>query len=234
MWCGEPLYTRRFAAGRHYVCAAVREARGTCRAPKIPAEVVERAVIDHLHGFIGDIEAWIGERRREADRDRDDFARAVEQQRQHVRKLEVRAERARETYEQLLDQNDAAAPDALREASRIAKDAEAAQDALQVACRRLEEWPTVPDVDAALDIYIRLRDAITGRIDDAKTVGDMNAAFRTVLERADLGVQISGRLHGQFWLRDTGSGLPYRLGLLGHPFGEGGARRDAVLRRVSQ
>jgi hypothetical protein len=162
----------------------------------------------------------MAEKRREADRDRDDFARAVEQQRQQVRRLEVRAERARELYERLLDENDSSAPDALRETSRIRKDGEAAQEALEAASRRLGEWPTVPGVDAALDFYTRLRDAVTGRIDDARTVADMNAALRSVLERADLGVQKSGRLVGELWLRDTGVGLPYRLGLLGDPLGK--------------
>jgi hypothetical protein len=47
--CGSSLYTRRhkrIAAERAYVCAAVREARGTCDAKPIPAEPVEHAVVD--------------------------------------------------------------------------------------------------------------------------------------------------------------------------------------------
>jgi hypothetical protein len=214
-WCDEPLYTRSLAAGRHYVCAAVRDARGTCDAPKIPAELVERAVIEHLHGFIGDVEAWVAEKAREADSVRARFIEGVDAQRTMLRKLEVRAERAREQYERLLDAGDDLAADALREAVRINADAENARDAIEQAEQRLADWPTAPQVDAALDFYTRLRDAIAGHIDAASTVAEMNAALRTVLERAKLGIGTSGQLHGQFWLRDTGAGLPYRLGLLG-------------------
>jgi hypothetical protein len=60
--CDSTLCTRRYAPCRHYICASAREARGTCEwAKPIPAEIVERAVIDHLSGFGIAVKQWIGE-----------------------------------------------------------------------------------------------------------------------------------------------------------------------------
>ena len=53
--CGRPLWTRSYESGRRaYVCSAVREARGTCDAERIPAPEVERVVIEHLNQFVGE------------------------------------------------------------------------------------------------------------------------------------------------------------------------------------
>ena len=57
--CGEALYTRRLAGGRHYRCRAAREGLGTCDAPYIPAEPMERAVLDHLDCFIANVRGWL-------------------------------------------------------------------------------------------------------------------------------------------------------------------------------
>jgi hypothetical protein len=45
----------------------------------------------------------------------------------------------------------------------------------------LAEWEA-PNVDAALDYYTELRDAIAGRVERAKSVRDLNAALGSVLE----------------------------------------------------
>jgi hypothetical protein len=204
--CNQPLYTRSLAAGRFYICAAVREARGTCTAAKIPAEPVERGVIEHLHGFVGDVEQWITERAAEANTERDRFAETIDAQRAEMRKLQVRAERAREQYGKLLDAGDDLAPAALREAERMHRDVEGLQEALRAGQRRLESWEA-PKVDAALDFYLELQDAIAGRIDGAKSVEDTAAALRTVLEGVHLGVTQEGKIAGQFLIR-ADRGLP--------------------------
>lgn len=209
--CGEPLYTRNYAWGRAYLCAAVREARGTCDAPKIPAEPIERAVLEHLSGFLGDVRAWIATRAAEADVERQRFAETIDGQRAELRRLQVRAQRAHDQHERLLDAGDDVADGALRAALRMDDDAEDLRTTLQHAERRLEDWQA-PRVDAALDFYTELRDGIAGRIDGAKTIADTNAALRSVLESIRLW-SVDGKVIGQFFLRGDGE-QPPRMGLM--------------------
>jgi hypothetical protein len=201
--CGQSLCTRRYASGRHYPCAAVREARGTCNAQPIPAGLVEGRVVEHLEHFFGDVADWIAQRADEGNAERARFADTIEAQRIQLRKLQVRADRARATYHELLDAGDDLAAEALREASRINRDAEGLQDALHAAQQRLEEWPAPPEVDVALDFYRELVDTIDGRIRAARSVRDVNASLRTVLEGAWLHIDAGG-LHGRFTLRASG------------------------------
>lgn len=200
--CGQRLYTRTLASGRWYVCAAVREARGTCTAERIPAVDVEAKVIDHLEHFVGRVEDWIAARSRESDADRERFAELVTGQRAQLKQRQNRAARAHEQHERLLDAGSELADDALAQAVRL--DAEAAEmfSALDICEQQLEDWPTPPQVDAALDFYNTLRDAIHGRVKAAQSVQEMNAALRSVLQSAALHVTPEG-LHGRFTLKVT-------------------------------
>jgi|1185.fasta_scaffold68438_2 hypothetical protein len=71
--CGRAMFTRRRAVGRVYVRSGRREARGTCRAEPIPAEIVERHVLGHLDVFVGDVAEWLSQQvaEREASSRRD-------------------------------------------------------------------------------------------------------------------------------------------------------------------
>jgi DNA invertase Pin-like site-specific DNA recombinase len=112
--CGRTLWTRSYESGRRaYVCASVREARGTCDAERIPAPEVERLVIEHLSEFVGTLDAWLADlaadssdeqRRREAQIARDEAALA-----------DLRASRARHLaeYSKLVEAGDALATLAL-------------------------------------------------------------------------------------------------------------------------
>ena len=71
--CGASMWTREFAAGRHYTCSNVRKATGLCSAAPVPADLIERQVLDHLHLFVGSVEDWIGEQ--VAERDEEQQAR---------------------------------------------------------------------------------------------------------------------------------------------------------------
>jgi hypothetical protein len=200
--CGQALYTRRYASGRHYICAAVREARGTCTAQAIPAALVEGRVVEHLEHFIDGVEEWIARRADESHTERARFAEMIDAQQAELRKLQVRAERGREQYAWRLDAGDDLVSAALREADRMHRDAESLQDALQAAQQRLDEWPTPPGVDLALNFYRELIDTIDGRIRAARSVRDVNAALRAVLEGAWLHIDDIG-LHGRFTVRAT-------------------------------
>ena len=216
--CGGSLYGRKLAAGRQYICAAVRESRGTCDASYIPADVAEAQVLARLQTFIGDVEQWIATRAAEADSERELFARAVQEQRAKLAQLERRAERARSQHDRLLDDgDDDLAAAALRQVTRI--DAECEEHALSLAQaeQRLSEWET-PDVDAALDYYTELRDAISGRVQQARSVRDLNAALRNVLEgiwlHAVVDDELGQVLIAQFVLRsDEQAGRPPDISL---------------------
>jgi site-specific DNA recombinase len=200
--CGSSLYTRRYkrvAGERAYICAAVREARGTCTAKPIPAIPVERAVIDDLDHFLADVEAWIQSRAEKADKDRDLFANAIGDQRAQLRTLNLRAEKARQQWERLLEQDDDAADAALRGAYRLEAEARHLEEAIAAAEGKLAEWPTT-EVDAALDFYSDLRDAISGGVKAAKGFDDLRAALRSILARVDLHVDTDGVAVGVFEL----------------------------------
>jgi DNA invertase Pin-like site-specific DNA recombinase len=180
--CGQPLHTRRYASGRHYICAAVRQARGTCSAAAIPADVAEAQVLARLETFVGDVEQWIAARAAESSSERELFERGLREQRVELARLERRAERARAQHDRLLDEgNEQLADAALREVARIERERDELTQALANAEHHLADWQD-PNVDAALDYYKELRDAIAGRIANAKSVRDLNAALATVLE----------------------------------------------------
>jgi len=180
--CGQSLYTRRLAGGRQYICAAVRESRGTCDAAAIPADVAEAQVLARLQTFVGDVEQWIVGRAADADSERELFARAVQDQRAKLAQMDRRLERARAQHDRLLDKGDVElGAAALREVTRIELERDEQARSLTQAEQHLSAWET-PDVDAALDYYTELRDAIAGRVQQAQSVRDLNAALRTVLE----------------------------------------------------
>jgi DNA invertase Pin-like site-specific DNA recombinase len=196
--CGSTLYTR---SDRHtYVCKSVRESRGTCDALPIPAETAEQLVLDHLHDFVGDVEEWLSGQARAAVNERDQFAKSLEAQRVEQRKLSVKVEKAREQWERHLGEDDDAADAALRGASRLEGEAEHLADVIASMETRLAEWPTAPDVDAALDSYSELRDAVQGRLSGSKTVSELRAHLRATLAEARLDYR-DGNLFGDFTLR---------------------------------
>jgi DNA invertase Pin-like site-specific DNA recombinase len=209
-YCRSAMVIRKNPKSRAYVCAAVRQATGTCHAPPIPAERLERAVIDHLAGFVGDVERWLAERTREEDTERERFAEAIGAQRADLKRLEVRAQRAHAQHDRLLDAGDDLADDALRAATRTEREHADLADTIRHAEAQLAAMPTAPDIDAALDFYGDLRDAIAGRLSGAKSIADTNAALRSILEGSWLVAGRDGSLFGQFDLRPVGD-LPWRV-----------------------
>lgn len=212
--CGLPLYTRRMATvpgGRAYICRAVRQSEGTCQAPPIPAQLAETQVLEHLDCFIDNVRDWIAQRADSRSHERDDFARTLEQQRAELRKLTVRAQRAHAQHHKLLDSDDDLAPHALRVAIEIDGDRDQLAQSLHEAEQRLADWPIAPDIDAALDFYNELRDAVQGRIAHARSANELNLALRDVLQGAWLSIHPDGRFVGRFVLRVTDATLAGKL-----------------------
>jgi Recombinase/Resolvase, N terminal domain/Recombinase zinc beta ribbon domain len=197
--CGAPLYTR--ADRRTYVCKAVREGHGTCGAAPIPAEQAEQLVLDHLDGFVGGVEQWLAELARTNCDERDQFAKSLDQQRRELQKLDLRAERAHHAADRLLDEDDEETAAAMvRKAEAIVRDRDQLAEAIAAGGQRLADWPTAPNVDAALDSYNELRDAVQGRRSGSQTVSDLRARLRATLAEARLDYD-GASLFGTFFLR---------------------------------
>jgi hypothetical protein len=98
----------------------------------------------------------------------------------------------------------------LRKAVRTERDAADIAATIEQAEDRLANWPTDPQMNAALDDYTRLRDAIANTMSNAATIADLNASLPAVVEHADLGVY-DGEPYGEFWLLETAVGLPHRI-----------------------
>ena len=205
--CGRRLYVRPYRGIRFYVCAAVRQCLGVCTAPHVRADIAEAQVLARLDTFVGDVETWIASRASDANAEREQFAAAVANQRSGLAKLDRRAQRSREQHDRLLDEGDHdLAARALRELARIEADLADHTRAVELAEQRLADWDA-PDVDAALDYYTELREAIGGRVRNAKSVRDLNASLRTVLEGVWLSIlhddEIGDTLVAEFALRGT-------------------------------
>ena len=197
--CGSKLYTR--ADHRQYVCKAVREGHGSCDARPIPADQAERMVLDHLGDFVGDVEEWLAGQTRSLAQERDQFGQSLDLQRRELRKLDLRAQRANELADGALDDgDDATAAAALRKAEATREDRDQLAEAIEAGEAKLSDWPTVPDVDAALDFYSELRDAVQGRISGSQTIAELRAHLRTALGEATLDYK-DGDLFGWFRLK---------------------------------
>jgi hypothetical protein len=100
----------------------------------------------------------------------------------------------------LLDSGDDDAADAaLRGADRIEAEGNHLAQAIAAAEAKLSDWPTA-EVDAALDFYSDLRDAISDRVKAAKGFDDLHAALRSILAQVDLKVDPDGVAVGMFEL----------------------------------
>jgi hypothetical protein len=145
--CGSSMYTRRYAAGRHYTCGAVRQATGTCTAPSGPAAPVEDQALRHLGNYKGDIRQWLDEQVAEGHDERAKHEREADRERKALAKLERTIVRLQED----LDEDAEIRRSALRELDRLEREREAQAAAVTGAEARVAEWTARPDVDRALD-----------------------------------------------------------------------------------
>jgi|GEM_PF-1188789 len=204
LYCGDSMYTRRYASGRAYVCMNVREATGVCHAPPVPAEQLERQVIRHLDDLIPHVEGWIGERVAERRGERQALQHALDAQRSHERHLHRDVELLRADYRRHLRAGAETKADlALAEMERVSADTEAQTRVVEEAAARLAEWEVEPSTtDAALDFYKEVTDLIRGRIRSARSVIDLSAALTELLAGIWTGVNDHGCLGAKFVLRE--------------------------------
>ena len=180
--CGSSLYTRRYASGRHYVCSAVREARGTCNAPPIPAPPLEHEFVENLNDFFADLRSWIRRRAAEHDTEREALEQAVRIARDRLADAARTVEKVEAHYLSLVAEDDDLASIALRQLAA----AEATRDdrtrEAEDAAARLAEWTAAPAENAVLTFYADVRAVVMGRVAESKNSTDLAAALRTVLQ----------------------------------------------------
>jgi len=175
--CGSPLYTRRQASGRVYVCKAVRQCEGTCDAPAIPAELAETQVLNHLSAFMGSVKEWINTRLNAVDGEQRKREVGVAQQQAQLAELERKREKLYAEYIRLVEDGDRLARLALEPIERMDREVGRQRHAVIEAEALLSEFSCPPDVDAALDFYNQVADQIQGKIDAARGTREVNQAL---------------------------------------------------------
>lgn len=173
--------------GRSYVCRAAM--LGECDAPRIDAETVDTAIIDHLDTLLIDFDGW---------RSRIESGHVAERERM-TREVE-RAERDREAQADRTARVDAkwsgyVAEDDDAKADLVLPMVKRERDALASAELRLtatkDALASVPDdapADAMLDFANALREAVRGRLDASRTMAQVRASLADLFESFELRV----------------------------------------------
>jgi exonuclease VII small subunit len=190
------MYCVKSGGERFYVCRDKQEATGTCAAPRIAAEVVEAATLEHLKAFRFDADAWLAERAEAGAADRAELEAVVRELRGGLTKLDRRISGTRRQHEAALDDGDeAVAGAALRELVRYEEERAAVSERVRDAESRVQEWTAEPDVDRARDAVERLQEII----EEADGAVALNAALRRLLAgvymvRNDSGIFVAYQL----------------------------------------
>jgi hypothetical protein len=117
--------------------------------------------------------------------EREAFGVAVDDLRHELAEVERDGELMRDDQRRYRRAGDRALADqAMLELARIDADAAELRERIATAEARLAEWTAEPDIDAALDFYNRLVEHVRGRIADADTAAELNAALSGVLAGA--------------------------------------------------
>jgi hypothetical protein len=183
--CGAPMYVRRQAAGRVYVCKNRRECTRICDASPIPAAEVEPYTLQHLADFRLDVQAWLEERVAERSGERIALERGADDLRDEARRMDRRIEGTRRQHAAALDSDDdVVAAAALREIARYEGERDAVANRVAAADARVAEWTAEPGMDAALDYYNEINAVISGRLSRARGAAALNAELRRLLAGA--------------------------------------------------
>src|SRR3954447_21518941 len=144
--CGGAMFTSRRAVGRVYVRSGRREARGTCRAEPIPAEIVERHVLGHLDVFVGDVAEWLEPAGRRARSEQQARLAAVSTERSALVDLDRKLASAQTPYDRALTEEPGPAATALRQVARLEWDRDALAQAIAQVKAVIGEWSGPPDL----------------------------------------------------------------------------------------
>lgn len=197
--CGESMYTRRYAGGRHYVCAAVREARGTCDAQKVNAALLENTFLNQFEDFHSSLRGWLNTRADAHNAERAALQRAVDAHENRLAVLRRTLDKVEAHYLTLVAESDDLAPVALRQLAKVESDHQQQDGTLSDARARLEEWTPGPSTDAWLTLFAELNDLFAGRVSRAQSAEDLNALLASILE----GVWVAIDRHGYLGIEAT-------------------------------
>jgi DNA invertase Pin-like site-specific DNA recombinase len=202
--CGSALYTRGFASGRHYLCGNVRQATGLCDAARIPAELAESQVLNHLHEFVGSVEKWLSRKADVLAAEHDARKATVDREKAVLTDLDRDREKHLVEYRRMVAAGDRLARLALEEVDRLDGERAAQQEKVGEAEAVAAEFQGPPDIDAALDFYNGLVELVQGRVRNARGATELNAALHEVVAGIwfELEVEPEGeRLLADFQLR---------------------------------
>ena len=176
--CGAPTYCSQKSQPRAYVCREVVQCTGLCTRPRIPAQLIEGHVLRHLDAFVGkDLEAWIAERLATRTDEQAGLECTLDSRRSDLAALDRRrAQRMTELGTVGITKV------GIEVIERIDAEREALSATIADIEARLSEFSTGPSSDAILDYYVSIRDAVTGRIVEAKGPNDVAAVLADVFE----------------------------------------------------
>jgi DNA invertase Pin-like site-specific DNA recombinase len=176
--CGAPMYTSQKAQPRAYVCRDVVQCTGLCTRPRIPAQLIEGHVLRHLDAFVGkDLEAWIAERLATRTDEQATLESTLDARRSELASLDRRREKRMGELDSV-----GITKVGIEVIERIDAEREALATTIADIEARLSEFAPGPTSDAILDYYVSIRDAVTGRIAEAKGPSDVAAVLADVFE----------------------------------------------------
>jgi hypothetical protein len=169
---------------RRYQCASARDADGTCDGPRIDAEQVERPFLDQLEAVTLDAGAWVEERHRARETDREQVRESIRVEERRLADLDLLEGKVDADYLRQVEAGDAdAAEVATRGLRRVEREREQAAHRIEELREVLEaKAETKPVWDAWLDLYADLERALAGHV-VGDTVADVNARLREALDR---------------------------------------------------
>lgn len=188
MYCVTSPYVRRdCSSARSYVCAQVHGQTGTCDAPKIDARDLDAGIVDKLPNLLLDFEGWLAHAVSGQAEERQGLEREIATQIDALQDLDrmipkLEAQWVRFTADEAPDRADAA--------MAVLTDKRTERDSTEAAIVALEGHLTearkpTPD-DAMLDFLLDLERAVSGPLDAAQTVQEVNEVFRAQFARVTL------------------------------------------------
>ncbi len=159
--CGRPMYGETYShvrkdgtQRRSYVCASRKETDGLCQVPRLDADLIDGAIIEHLAGEFVDFQKWAKEQAEATAQGRALIEGELARGQKALKKAQRDRDRVRKAY---IEKVTPAREDALEGALAAVTAAEAA--AAEVERQLATVGDDIP-TDAMLDVYSSLRAAL--------------------------------------------------------------------------
>lgn len=186
--CGERMYARTSpykrkdgTHARYYLCANVHGQTGSCDQPKVPAAVIDAAVVDYLDQLFIDVEAWSRQLAAGTDEAHRSASLALDSATAALAKDEATESKLRTRYLVAVSADDDSAADLnLDLLNELQAKIDAARDSVGALRANVAELAEQDEpTDAMLDLYIDLRRTIGG---GEGSLADLNERLREEVE----------------------------------------------------